>query len=241
MLNIFHDLLIVVGRIVTIIPLLLIVTIFMGKRVIGQLPIFDFLIIVTVGSVVGADIADPNVNHIPTAMAIILIGLIQRIVASWKLSNRKFARVITFEPTIVVQNGKLHEQNLKKIRYSIDNILQMLRENGVFNISDVETAVVEANGSLSVLKKPNKNSITAEDMNISKTTSSICFPIIIEGFINSEVLRSFHLNETWLKQKLSQHGIDDYSNVFFASINSDLQLHITVKNERNLSVPPIIH
>ncbi|WP_369973731.1 DUF421 domain-containing protein [Rummeliibacillus sp. POC4] len=82
-----------------------------------------------------------------------------------------------------MQNGKFIDKNLKKIRFSIDNILRMLREKNVFDINEVETAIIEGSGALSVLKKSQKNSVTREDMNIVNTTSSIFFPVIIEGTI----------------------------------------------------------
>ena len=184
MLEFMKDILIIFVRIVTILPLLLFITLFMGKRAIGELPVFDFLIIIILGALVGADIADPNIKHLPTAIAIIFIGIFQRIVANWKISNRKIGRLLTFEPTVVLQNGKFVHKNLKKIRYSIDNILQMLREKNIFDINEVETAIIEANGALSLLKKPQKNSVTLEDMNIIKPTSSISFPVIVEGTVS---------------------------------------------------------
>lgn len=241
MLEFMKEMLLVLGRIVTILPLLLFITIFMGKRAIGELPIFDFLIIVTLGAVVGADIADPDIKHLPTAIAIIGIGILQKVVAKWKISNRKLGRLLTFEPTVVIQNGILLDKNLKKIRYSIDNILQMLREKDVFDINEVETAIIEANGALSVLKKPQKNSVTLEDMNIVKTTSTISFPVIVEGSIYSNVLKEFSLNDAWLKQQLFNHGVIDIRNVFFASINHNLEIHISLKNQSEITTPPIMH
>ncbi|TDL33105.1 DUF421 domain-containing protein [Jeotgalibacillus sp. S-D1] len=230
----------ILGRVVTILPLLLLVTIFMGKRAIGELPIFDFLVILTLGSVVGAELANPEVHQLPTAAAIILIALLQRLVAKWKLSSRLFGRYITFEPTVVVQNGKLLNQNMKKIGYSIDNILQMLREKDVFDLLDVETAIIESSGSLSVLKKPQKSGITAEDLQIVKS-SSLAIPVILEGTISEEVLEQFNLNEEWIDEQLRSQGISDRSYVFFASLNKDHQLHISLKNEENLIIPKIKH
>jgi len=213
----------------------------MGKRAIGELPVFDFLIVLILGALVGADIADPNIEHLPTAIAIIAIGIFQRIVTKWKISNRKIGRLLTFEPTVVLQNGKFLDKNLKKIRYSIDNILQMLREKNIFDINEVETAIIEANGALSVLKKPQKNSVTLEDMNIIKPTSTISFPVIVEGTVYSDVLREVNLNKTWLKQELSNQGVHDLKEVFFASINHELELHVSLKNEKDLAIPPIKH
>ncbi|MCT8136759.1 DUF421 domain-containing protein [Anaerobacillus sp. CMMVII] len=216
-------------------------TIYMGKRAIGELPIFDFLIIVTLGAVVGADIADPSIHHFPTAVAIVLIGLFQRVVANLKISNRKIGRLITFEPTVVVQNGKFLDENLKKIRFSIDNILQMLREKDVFDLNEVETAIIEANGAISVLKKPSKSPVIREDLNIVKTNSQITFPVLVEGTVYTNVLRNFNLTEAWLNQELQKKGVYDQKTVFFAAVNRDLQLHISLKNDQNLKIPPILH
>lgn len=235
------DILIIFARILTILPLLLFTTLFMGKRAIGEIPVFDFLIVIILGAVVGADIADPNIEHLPTIITIIFIGIFQRVIANWKISNRKIGKLLTLEPTVVIQNGKFLDKNLKEIRFSIDNILQMLREKNVFDINEVETAIIEGNGTLSVLKKTQKNSITREDMNIVNTKSSISFPVIIEGNIYLDVLRSFNLSEAWLIQQLSDQGVNDKDSVFYASINHNLELHVSLKNENNLVIPPIKH
>ncbi|APH06868.1 DUF421 domain-containing protein [Bacillus weihaiensis] len=235
------DMVLVLGRIITILPLLLFMTIFMGKRAIGELPIFDFLIILTLGAVVGADIADPEIKHLPTAFTILIIALIQRIVANWKLSNRKIGRLITFEPTLVVQDGKLLKQNIKSIRYSIDNILQMLREKDVFAVEDVEMAIVEANGALSVLKKPEKQTVTNESMQMN-TESSISFPVIMEGEVYTDVLRYFQVDEVWLFQELIKQQIRDKNEIFFATLNARLELSVTLKDEQNsVNAPPFYH
>lgn len=117
----------------------------MGKRSVGQLPIFDFLVVITLGAVVGADIADPTTHHFPIAVAIVTLGIFQIVVARWKISNRKIGRLLTFEPTIIIHNGKFIKKNIRQIRYSIDNVLQMLREKNVFDISDVKMGIIEAN------------------------------------------------------------------------------------------------
>jgi uncharacterized membrane protein YcaP (DUF421 family) len=108
------ELLIVAMRIFTIIPLLLAATIYMGRRSIGELPVFDFLIILTLGAVVGADIADPKIEHIHTAVAVVLIAILQKIVILLKIKSRKFGRLITFEPVVVIYDGEFIKQNFKK-------------------------------------------------------------------------------------------------------------------------------
>ncbi|WP_226038475.1 DUF421 domain-containing protein [Aquibacillus saliphilus] len=241
MLETLKDSSLVIGRIITIIPLLLFITIFMGKRAIGELPIFDFLIILTLGAVVGADIADPSINHIPTAVAIVALGIFQRVVARWKISNRKLGRMITFEPTVVIKDGKILDKNLRRIRYSIDNVLQMLRQKDVFDINDVDMAIIEANGTLSVYKKSHKNTVTLEDMGISKNTSSLALPVIMEGTIYHDVLKQYNVDETWLNQQLKMNNINHSKDILFASINNKLEFHVSLKNEKGLTIPKIYH
>ncbi len=147
-------------------------------------------------------------------------------------------RLLTFEPTVVVQDGKFLRRNLKSIRYSIDNILQMLREQQVFDISDVETAIVEANGALSVLKKTGKQPITSEEMNLPPTKSTMSYPLIIEGKLYTDVLSDLNLNTSWLNEELKQHGITTTEEVFFASINHNNDLHLSLFDE-NLCAPRI--
>ncbi|MFP7492889.1 DUF421 domain-containing protein [Terribacillus saccharophilus] len=218
-----HDNLIVLVRIVTIIPLMLIVTLFMGKRAIGEMPVFDFLIVVILGALVGADIADPEIEHLPTAFAIIAIGLFQKAIVKWKISSRRIGKLLTLGPTVVVQNGTLLFENMEKIQYSIDNILFMLRQKSVFNIEEVETAVVEPNGTLSILLKPDVLPVTRKDLHLLQHTSAIAFPVISEGYIHHETLIYLSLDEVWLNSQLAAQNINDINQVFFASISQSLQ------------------
>ena len=103
MLEFTKDILIIFVRILTILPLLLFITLFMGKRAIGELPVFDFLIVIILGALVGADIANHDIKHLPTAIAIVFVGIFQRIVANWKIANRKIGRLLTLEPTFVIK------------------------------------------------------------------------------------------------------------------------------------------
>jgi uncharacterized membrane protein YcaP (DUF421 family) len=235
------DLFIVLGRIISILPLLLIVTLVMGKRSIAELPVFDFLIIITLGAVAGADIADPNIKHFPTAVAIVAIGLFQFVMSRWMVKNRKFGRLITFEPTLVVRNGTFLVSNIKHIRYSLDNILQMLRENDVFDVSEVEIALVESNGKLTVQKKASKEQVTLEDMGISKVAGGFAYTVIIEGEIYTDVLEKLNLNEDWIKQHLNKKGIVEIEDVFYASVNDRHELHVSLVNHLVPPTPPIRH
>jgi uncharacterized membrane protein YcaP (DUF421 family) len=234
------DILLVLGRILTILPLLLIVTLFMGKRPIGEVPVFDFIIIITLGSVAGADIAEPKVEHIPIAVAIVVIGLLQKIVSKWAIKSRKFGRLVTLEPTIVFHHGKLHVKNLRKIGYSIDNVLHLLREKDIFDLNEVEIAIVESNGKLTVMKKPNYQAVTLQDLDIQKQSPGIALPVIVDGQVYRDVLQYQKLDEKWLEQELVKRGVTAHQ-VFLATLNHDQHLYLTLKAEGESGVPPLYH
>ncbi|WP_100407140.1 DUF421 domain-containing protein [Bacillus solitudinis] len=217
------ELAIIFGRIITIIPLLLVMTLVMGKRSIGQVPIFDFLIIVTLASVTGADIADPSISHVHTGFAIVAIGFFQKIVAKLVIRVRPFGKWITFEPTVVVKDGKLLVGNVKSIRYSIDNVLQMLRQKNVFDINDVQLAIIEANGNISVLNKPGKNLPTIEDLD--------SYPIIIEGIIQHEVIKDLGLNIETLRNRIEDEGVIRFEDIFLCTINNKDELYFSFSRQ----------
>lgn len=232
------DLLLIAGRIVTIYPLMLIVGLFMGKRSLGELPVFDFLVILSLGSVVGADIAEPNINHVHIGIAIVLIGLLQRVVSILAIKSRRFGKLISFEPTIVIHQGNLLVKNLKHVRYSIDNILQMLREKDVFHLPDVELAILEANGKLTVYKNGPTSAPTLEDLGLAKRNCDLSYPLIVEGTVYKDTLSYIKKDAFWLESQLQAKGVcqDD---IFYASVDDNGIIYVSDKTV--LNPPPIRH
>lgn len=223
---------IVLIRIVTIMALLLGATLFiMGKRPIGELPVFDFLVLVVMGAIVGADIADPNVEHLPTAFAVLVLAAIQRLFSFFSLRFRKFRKLITFEPTVVLYDGKLIYNNIKRIHYNIDEIIMMLRENGIVDISKVEYAIVEANGKLSIVNKPQHEKITIKDLNLNYPESNVVVTVIMDGKINGNNIRRLKLSEHEIVNMVQQQCLNDVNEVFYATIDIDGNLNISKYNE----------
>ena len=227
------DYLIVAVRILTIIPLLLLMTLLMGKRQVGELPVIDFIIAITIGAVAGADIADPTIHHGPTALAIILLALFQIIVSWGKVKSRLLNHWLTFEPTIVVQNGQILQTHLKQIRISLDTLLELLREKGVFNINEVEFAIIEPAGTLSVLKKSQYDTPSANDLNIKTSYKGIATPVIVEGKVFLPGLRFIGIDEDKLREKLKALNVENIKSVFYAAQNSDGTIHISLYDEHH--------
>ncbi len=213
--------LIIIGRLVTIMGLLLLATLFiMGKRPIGEMPVFDFLVLVVMGSIVGADIADPNIEHLPTAFSVVVLAGIQRLISLLNLKYRKFRKIITFEPTVVVHNGKLIYKNIKRIHYSADEVLMMLRENQHFDISQIEYGIIEANGKLSTILKPEYEQATRQELSIPHPRSSATVTVILDGNLQKDNVERLHLSETDIFQKLKSMGHNDCSTIFYATMDA---------------------
>lgn len=223
--------LIIAFRIVIIMALLLVATLFvMGKRPIGELPVFDFLVLVVMGSIVGADIAEPDIPHLPTAFAVVLLAAIQRLVSFFVVKSRRFRKIVTFEPTVVVCSGRLVFANIRRIHYSADEVMMMLREKNVFDISRVEYGIIEANGKMSVLKKPEQESVTAGDMKLPYPPSNNAVTVVLEGRVQRRNLNAVAMREPELLAQIKQRGTA-LREVFHASVDGSGGLHISTYDE----------
>jgi len=222
--------LIVAFRIFTIIPIVLVTSLLMGKRHISELPVFDFIIAIVLGSVVGADIADPSVDHGPTILAILLLVSLQIGHSFLTIRSQRFRHYTRFEPTIVIQNGIILKHNLRKIRFSLDQILSLLRLKNVFNVSDVEFALVEANGDLSVQKKSQQDYLKPIDSKTATPYRGLSTPLIYEGQLDQEMLSRASLNEQWLIEELHRQKISSIKDVFYAELDTEGNLYASPIN-----------
>ena len=220
--------LIVFGRIISIMLLTLFATLFiMGKRPIGELPVFDFITIIVMGAIVGADIADPEIKHLPTAFAIVVLALFQRLISYMMVQNKKIRQIITFEPTVIVQEGKILFKSLQKIHYTVDEVLMLLREKDIFDISKVAFAIVEANGNLSVLKKADEESPTKKDMQIPVVEGGLPLTIVLDGSFIQENIRQLRTTEDQVWQKLKAQGYTSVKDIFHVSMDKKGEISIS--------------
>ena len=240
-MDIVMDALKVIFRVMTILPFMLAIGIYMGKRSMGELPVFDFLVVLVFGSVVGADIADPKIEHIHTVVAMIAIALLQKLIIKIKLKNQKVGKLLTFEPTVVIYKGNFLRENMQQIQYSIDNVLQMLREKNVFHTNDVELAIVEANGRLSVKLYPDKEVIVREDMAISKAGDDFEIPVILDGRVQKDLLKHIGRSESWLMDEIKKAGQLKVASIFYAGVTAKNEVVISIKNQATNHVPPFRH
>ncbi|ACL19978.1 DUF421 domain-containing protein [Desulfitobacterium hafniense] len=221
------DYLIIALRIISVMALFLFLVLKTGRRKIAELPVYDFLSIIVLGSVIGADIAEPNIPHLPVLFAVVLIIALQYLVSSLLINNKKIARKITFGPTVIIQNGQFIKANMKRLKYSIETVLMLLREKDIFDLNEVEYAIVEGSGSISVLKKPQYLPLTPSDMKLKPGAKGLPLPLIIDGKVQDGNLQQLKRDRSWLAAELAQAGIPDFNEVFYADCTREGRLYIS--------------
>ena len=203
----------------TIFLYLLVLIIFrlMGKREIGELSVFDLVVNIMIAEMAVMAIEESTTIMLHSVASIILLMIIQITMARLSLKSKKFRDLVDGSPTIIINKGKIDERAMKQQRYNFDDLLQQLREKDIRNIDDVEFAILEPSGKLSVFEK-------------EKMEDDITLPLIIDGEIQKDHLRRIKQTELWVKQQLKKRGYPDIKKISFCSIQNG-QFYIDLIDE----------
>jgi len=205
---------------------LLIFTRILGKQQVSQLTFFDYVVGITIGSTASSLTTDLTSRAWPHWVGLITWTVLCYILQLITLKSKAAEKFLDGEPTIVITDGKILEESMKKFRYTIGDLLAQLRDKGIFDLKDVAYAVLEKDGQLSILKKPECDPVTPKDLNIKTSTASIDVEIIYDGSIVQANLAIINRNERWIMNNLKKRGINDASEVFLAIYNATSGLHI---------------
>lgn len=210
--------------------LLLILTRLLGKKQLGQLTIFTYITGVSLGNVAGDMIVHRDIQIMDGVIALTLWSFLTFIVEFISLKSPKGRIFLDGEPTIVIKKGVIMQKELAKHRLNMDDLTMLLRVNNVFYIQDVDYAILEPNGQLSILKKSSLESITKKDMQIqTHNRNNLPTEIIVDGKLVSKNLSELNLTHEWLNNQLKQAGIKSIKDVFYAELQSDKSLYLSQK------------
>ncbi len=229
--NIFIDNLKMVGINITAIGILFFFTYLFGKKLVSQLNFFDFIVGITIGSIAASMVVDRTISYWDGIIGLVIWGLVPIIAAKIALNSIPARRIIDGVPTIIIQNGKVLEENLQQQKYHVNDLLEGLRQKGVFNIADVQSAVLETSGVISVQLKPDKQPLTPSDLNQAAAPAGISANLIIDGKILQEHLRLVNRDESWLKEELRKMNVEQISQILLASMDVNGNLYIDLKND----------
>jgi len=203
----------------------------LGKEQISQLTFYDYVTGITFGSMAGELALSRGDETLHIFWVLTLFVGIAFLMGFITLKSRPLRKLIEGEPVIVIHNGKILEKNMGKMRYNTENMLTQLRDKGVFNPADVEFAVLETNGSLSVLPKSQKRPLTPADMQIPTQYEGIPSEIIVKGKVVYGNLEQNNLDEQWLITELNRRGFNSPTEVFYASLDSSGNLFIDLRQD----------
>lgn len=203
----------------------------MGKRQIGQLQPFELAVAIMISELASVPMQNTGIPLVNGIIPILTMLTAQILISFISLKSYKARNIICGRPSILISSGKINEQVFRKELYTLTDFLEQLRSKDIYDIADVEFAILETNGQLSVVPKAAKRNLTPEDMNLSVKYEAPATDLIIDGELVSSNLKKTGLSKEVLEMELKKIGISSIKEVFFASIDSDGKLFCQSKEK----------
>lgn len=213
--------------------LLLIVVRLLGKREVGALAPIDLVVTIILAELAVIVIENPEMPLMVGVTPILTIFVLEMGLTALSLKSRRWRRIINGEPRVLVRDGKLVPDAMKKERYTIDDLLEQLRRQGLYNLQEVEVAILETDGGLSAIPKSQHRPLKPKDLNIPTAYEGLPVVLITDGEVEYENLKSCDLDLTWLMEQLKQRGIHDPKDVFCALLDTEGSLFVQRKGDHN--------
>lgn len=207
----------------------------LGKKQISELTFFEYVSGITIGSIAGEVIMGLEKNILAGILGIVSFGLITFLVDFFAIKSKKFRDIVEGTSTVFIKDGKILEDNLKKERYTIDELSALLRQKNVFKAADVEFAVLEPRGDLSVFLKKENQPLTPKDLQMNVPQEKEPHTVIMDGHIMDDALAAVNKSRRWLNLELDKQGVM-LNNVFLGQVDSYGELTIDIYNDQ-LNVP----
>jgi len=208
----------------------------MGKKQMAQLNFFDYVIGISIGSIAAEYAVVRNVYLVEGLTSLVVFTLFSLVLSHIGIKSYKGRKILDGTPSILIENGKIIEDNLLKTKLNINDLLEECRQKNIFDITEVEFAILETSGRLSVQPKSQNRPLTPKDMQIPTEYEGLCANVVIDGKIIEAHLRALNLDVDWLHKELSKQNIMGYTDVLLAYINTAGVLHTHMKDTRSTNV-----
>lgn len=211
-------------RTILAILLLLLIAKILGKQTLSNLTFNDFVTGITLGSIAANLAFNEKLKWSYLFLSLVVITITSLLLSVVALKSRKMRKWISGSPTVLIENGKILEDNMRKVRYTLDSLDQALRGKGIFNMEEVEYAILEDNGTVSVLRRDEYKHVTKKDMKLHPAAQE-GFPVelIMDGTLMEQNLKNNGLTKEWLEMELRRRG-KRISDVFYAVRGTQQQL-----------------
>ena len=206
--------------------MLLILTRLLGKKQLSQLTVFTYITGIALGNMASEMVLQKEIPILNAVFALVLWSILVFIIEWVSLKSASARVLMDGEPTIVIKKGLILEKELKKQRLNLDDLFMQLRLNQVFSVIDVEYAILEPNGALTVMKKSGQNHVTKRDLQIPPEPGGLPAEIIADGKIVEKNLAELGYSRNNLRDELSKQGITDIKDVLYAELKKDRSLYV---------------
>ncbi len=187
--------------------LVLVVMRLMGKREIGQMQPFELAISIMIADLAATPMTETGVPITNGIMPILGLLVMHLLISMINIKSTKAREIVCGKPTILIFRGKIDQKALKKERFTINELEERLRDNNIFNIGDVEYAILETSGQVTVIPKPNKKTVTIEDLNLEPKYEGIPYDLVVDGKVMYKNLEKIGKNYMWLSKQTEKFGI----------------------------------
>lgn len=226
-----NEAIMVVPRCVFSLLVLFFITKLIGKKQASELSLFDYVIGISIGNFIAEMTMNTEVQYINGIVAMIVFGIVSYSVSIITMKNMYLRRKIIGVPTIVVANGKIIEEGLKKVNMDINDLLEQCRLEGYFDLNEVNYAIMEVSGKLSFLPKIAYKPVVMSDMNLSDSETSLSANVIIDGNFMDDTIKNIGSSREKIKKELNKKGVKNVDNVLLATLTGNT-LDYYLKNEK---------
>ena len=204
----------------------------MGKRQIGELQPSEFVITIMISDVASIPMQNTGVPIISGVLPILTLLVAELIISYISLKNRRLRHLLSGEPSVIICHGKISENEMRRQRLNIEDLMEELRISGYADISQIEYAVLETNGQISVIQKTSSRPVTVGDLGINASSEKVPHTIIFDGELDKNELKSTGNDENWLHEQLQKNGIKHIKNVFLATTDTNGSLFVQKKEKK---------
>ena len=201
----------------------------MGKRQLGELQPSELVVAIMISDLATVPMQSKNIPLLDGIVPIFTLVTLELIVSICVLKSEKLRRLITGHPTQIIADGKFIPIALSSLRICVDDILEQLRLAGYSDINQIDSALIETNGQLSVIPKESDRPLTCRDVKLYPKQTHVPHTVISDGKLRPKNLRGAGVNEKWLRDKLKKYNVTDYSKVFYMSVSDEKEIFLQIK------------
>ncbi|QAA34630.1 YetF domain-containing protein [Clostridium manihotivorum] len=223
--------LIVLIRTVILYSVVVLVMRLMGKRQIGELQPYEFVITMMISDLAALPMQDTRLPLLLGVIPIITLLMLKTVLSEIQLKSKIARRVIDGTPCVLIKEGKVNFQSLISQRINIDDLMEELRLSGYFNIADIQYAILENNGQVSVIPKKVFSPSTKGDLKIKEDEDKLPVVIIVNGKINQKALLKLKKDDTWLKNMLDNNDVTNMKDVYIAMVDSNGEFFLQKRDD----------